>query len=290
MTDFTDTPGTFAPDISRNMWSGYMNNLYDITPDVRLTVGIRYDGYNDFDSNVAPRGGVSWQVNKKNTLKFMYGEGYRIPTFAELYNTHILTQGNPNLSSESVNTQEFTWIYQATKRFNIKTTLFNNNYTDLITKVITASSSQYQNIGKVNTRGLELAMKYNLERGSYLKANYSYVHTEDILTGDALPDVAKHKANLFYNKRLSRRINWFNHIFIKGETTRVAADPRDNVAGYALYNTALKMKNVYKTLQLKLSINNVFNKKVYDPSIYGFVNDDYETKARSVLFNAQYKF
>ena len=290
MIDFTNTDENFAPNMSRYMKAGYINNLYDITKDIRITLGARYDSYTNLGSNVALRGGASWQINDSNTLKFMYGEGFRVPMFAELYNKHILTRGNPNLMSETVKTTEITLKTKVNEKLSTKVTLFNNDFKNLITKVITPSVSRYENIGDVNTRGLELELNYKLPKGSYLKANYTYQKAIDNITNQELSDVAKHKGNIILNYKVNRYVSVFNHLFIKGATQRVASDPRGATKGYKVLNTTVKIDNLYDNLELKFAVNNLFDAKAYDPAINNFVYDDYETHQRNISFEIQYKF
>ena len=290
IVDFTDTNKTFAPDITRDMYAVYLNTLYDVTQDIRVTLGARYDDYSKLGSNLAPRGGVSWQINPKHTFKFTYGEGFRVPQFAELYNMHLLTKGNPNLNSETVQTTEVTLESQLNRRLKTKLTLFNNDFKDLIVKVITPSVSQYQNFHEVNTRGIEFESRYDLVRGSYIKVNYTYQEATDEVTGYDLPDVAHNKGNIFFNYRMNKYINIFNHLFLKGKTKRVIDDPRDDLDGYMIYNLAITVKHLYENTDFKLSANNLFDTEVYDPAIKNFVYDDYRTQQRSISFELRYKF
>ena len=62
----------------------------------------------------------------------MYGEGFRVPMFAELYNNHVLTKGNPNSKSETVKTLESSLESQITSRLQTKVTLYNNDFKNLI--------------------------------------------------------------------------------------------------------------------------------------------------------------
>ena len=288
MIDFTGKKD-FAPDVERDMKAAYINTLYDATKDVRLTLGVRYDSYTKLGSNVSPRGGMAWQINQNNTFKVMYGEGFRVPMFAELYNHHILTKGNPDLVSETVKTTEITFLSTLNRRTNLKVTLFNNDFKNLITKVISPSASQYENIGKVNTRGAEFEVEYKLYRGSYVKANYTYQQAVDEDSGDDLPDVAKNKGNIMFNYRLNRYVSVYNHLFVKGKTQRVSSDPRPPLDGYEVFNMAVRIMNLYKGLEFKISANNLFNAKIYDPAIKNFVYDDYETQQRSIAFEIKYK-
>ncbi len=146
MKNLTNTSDNFAPDVKREMWAFYLNNLYDITSNIRLTYGTRYDHYSDFGSNLSFRGGVSYLVNENNSLKFMYGEGFRAPTFAELYNKNNVLNGNDTLSPETVQTYEVSLNSALSSRFDSQITLFRNDFEDLI--VFQSSSSEYVNRGK----------------------------------------------------------------------------------------------------------------------------------------------
>jgi len=285
MTDYSGTQYSF-PHISRNMWATYINNLYDFSDDIRLTFGARYDKYDDFGSNISTKSGIAWQINPQNTFKFMYGEGFRAPTFAELYNSNVVVSGNTTLKSEKVNSYETSLSTQLSKLLETKVTLFNNDYKDLIVK----SGNVYNNVGKTNTRGLEFETKYSLNRGSYFRTNYTYQEAKDKLTNEDLPNIAKHKGNIFFNYRLTRNINLFNHIFIKGSTKRASGDNRDNVSAFALLNSSIIIKNLYNNFVVKGSINNILDKKAYDPSNDSLTEDDYKKIGRNISLTLTYNF
>jgi iron complex outermembrane receptor protein len=287
ITDFTDTDQTWAPDATRDVWALYLNNIYDISDDIRFTFGARYDRYSDIGSNISPRGGITWQVNKYNTVKLMYGEGFRAPSFSDLYNSNnsVILAGADK--PEKVKTYEFSYETKLSNDLNSKVTLFYNDFSDLIQK--DASGAQYYN-AKAVTKGLEIDAKYELNRGSYIAANYTYVDTEDKLIGGEKPDVAKHKGNIAFNYRLNKVFNIYNHLFIKGKTKRLLNDSRNDLSGYAVFNTAIKAKDLYKNLELKLSVNNIFDKNYYSPSNIGSVASDYRQPGRNFMFEAKYIF
>jgi len=285
--DFSDEASTFAPKVDRNMYALYMNNLYDITSYIHLTFGLRYDSYSDLGSNLAPRGGLSWEIDKKNRIKLLYGEGFRVATFAELYNINSpVINGNSNLNPEKVRTYEMSYETNPLEGFDLKLTYFYNDFSDLIVQV----ANNYVNRGETVTQGLEFETKYNLNRGSYILANYTYLKAEDKISNEDLPDLAKHKGNIIFNYRINRYINSFNHIFLKGKTNRAVGDTRDDVNGYALFNTSFIVNNFYENLELKFVVNNLFDKKNYHPSRVGLLNDDYEQPGRNVMAELSYRF
>lgn len=282
MTDMSGTSLSFAPEVDRNMKAVYLNNIYALNENLRFTFGIRYDKYSDFGSNTAPRGGVAWQVDQNNILKASYGEGFRAPTFEELYNNSVVISGTSNLRPEKVKTYELTYENRYNKLEN-KITYFHNLFSDIIT-------NNNQNADEYVTKGIELESKYDLTRGSFIGMNYTYLDAKDDLTNEDLPDVAKHKGNIFFNYKINRYLNSYNHVFLKGKTKRVSSDTRDDVSGYAVFNTVLKVEKLYKNTEFKLAINNIFNKKYYDPARSGLIGEDYLNDGRNFTFEVKYSF
>ena len=284
--NLSNTSNTFAPNVNRNMWALYTNNIYDLSDNIRLTVGIRHDNYSDFGSNTAPRGGLSWQINNNNILKAIYGEGFRTPTFAESYNASAVIQGNTNLTPEKVKTYELSYENSSIANLNSKITYFNNNFDNLIIQ----SGTIYINQGETSSEGIEIETKYDLTRGSYLMANYTYQKAKDKINNTDLADIAKHKGNIFFNYKINKFLNINNHIELRGKMKRITGDNRADVAGYALVNVSMQLKNFYKNLELKATINNLFDKEAYDPSRVGFTVDDYEKEGRNFMFELKYVF
>ncbi len=284
--DFSNTSNTFAPNVDRSMWALYTNNIYDLSDNLRLTLGIRHDDYSDFGSNTAPRGGFTWQINNNNIVKAMYGEGFRTPTFAESYNVSAVIQGNTNLKPEKVKTYEVSYENSSIDNLYSKLTYFNNDFNNLIVQ----SGNIYINQGKTSSEGIEVETKYDLVRGSYLMANYTYQKAKDKINNTDLADIAKHKGNIFLNYKVNKYLNINNHIELRGKMKRVSADNRAEVAGYALVNISMQLKNLYKDVELKATINNLFDKQAYDPSRYGLTVDDYEKEGRNFMFELKYTF
>jgi len=287
LVDMSDSENTFAPKVDRTMHAFYMNNLYDVSSSVRLTFGMRYDSYSDVGSNLAPRGGLSWEINEKNRIKILYGEGFRVATFAELYNINSpVINGNPNLDPENVETYELSFESNVIDKLDTKFTYFHNSFSNLIVQ----EANSYINRGKTATQGIELQAKYNLNRGSYIQANYTYQNAKDKLVDKDLPDIANNKANVILNYRINKYINSYNHLFLKGKTKRATTDSRDNVDAYAVLDTSLVVDNFYEGMKLRVSIKNLLDKRYFHPSRYGLLEDDYEQTGRNFMFDMSYKF
>lgn len=264
-----------------------MNNLYDITPSLRLTFGLRYDSYSDIGSNLSPRGGLALEIDEQNRVKLLYGEGFRVATFAELYNVNSpVVNGNSSLNPEKVKTYEVSYENSSLSNLEMKLTYFYNDFSNLIVQV----SNSYENRGKTITQGIEYETRYNLNRGSYILANYTYVKAVDKVLNEDLADIAQHKGNIMFNYKINKYLNSFNHLFLKGKTKRASADTRSDLTSYAIFNTSFIFKNFYDNLECNIAINNLFDKKYYHPSRIGLIDDDYEQPGINFMAELSYRF
>jgi len=102
--------------ISRHVNSLYIQNKYRGTlareHDLEFTLGVRYDDYSDFGSNVSPRLALVYNATDETTIKLMYGEAFRAPSFREQTELKLVFKGNPNLGAEKIKTYELSYIQQ----------------------------------------------------------------------------------------------------------------------------------------------------------------------------------
>ncbi|MET0356882.1 MAG: TonB-dependent receptor, partial [Cellvibrio sp.] len=108
--DFTHTTPLGLEDTYRafGIYGQYQRNLSDKT---NLTLGLRYDEYNEFGTHFSPRVGIVHLLSNTQTIKLLYGEAYRAPSLAEtgIINNPLFV-GNPELDYESVKTWDLLWI------------------------------------------------------------------------------------------------------------------------------------------------------------------------------------
>jgi iron complex outermembrane receptor protein len=165
VVDLSDIQNYNRP-AKRNFKAFFIENIWDITDDIRLTTGVRYDDYSDFGDEVSPRAGLTWEFTDGYDLKLLYGHAFRAPNFSELY--YGSGVGNPDLDPEEVDTYQVSLGAQLASTLNSRVTWFQNRIKDSIFPDITIGSTQFANQGTIRTEGLEAEMKYDLGRGSYL--------------------------------------------------------------------------------------------------------------------------
>ena len=261
--------------VYRQIWAVYIQDKWDITEDLGITVGIRHDHYSDFEGTTNPRIALVWDFMENATLKLLYGQAFRAPAFNELYviNNPVLL-GNPDLKPETIRTYEVGLSYKFTDWYSVNVNYFYNVIRDTIG--LTAGSVQmFDNIGGSNIQGVEFEARADLSDfwkwGGYAFANYTYLDAE--AKGDPLPDVPKHKGNIGVNLGITKYLNANLHTFISDSRVRAEADTRDDSSGYALMNLSLTAKDFFKGLKVKASLFNLLDKDYKDPAPLGFAKE-----------------
>lgn len=108
-----------------------MNNLdlteYSLYSQLHFTkkkfsaiAGLRFTQNELFGTNFSPRASFVYSLNDKNSIKLMYGQSFRAPSFFEyyFYNTKTLTVfGNKNLKPETSKSIELAYLFSFDKFF-----------------------------------------------------------------------------------------------------------------------------------------------------------------------------
>ncbi len=290
---------------TRDFWAVYLEDIWDITNDLRVTLGIRNDSYSDFGSSVTPRAGLTWEFFEGLDFKLIYGEAFRAPTFYELYtNDPFKYVANPDLEPEKARTVEASIGMVFTEDFSARFTLFQSNYSNLISIAPLEEFSEkttFKNIGSTKSEGFELEALAYISGLSYIRFNYT--HQKPVLesTGDPLPFVPTDMANAIVNIRLSKYLNFNAQAVMRGSANRETTDIRGDMAGYGLLNSTLTLQNLpgrLKPLEIRLSGYNLTDTKYSYPSPvleYGVaslpgVYEDYPAAGVSFTLEAEYTF
>jgi outer membrane cobalamin receptor len=279
----------------RRRWGVYIEDVWDPLKNVRLTLGARYDRYNDFGGTFNPRMGFNWEFIKNYSLKFSYGTAYRAPAFGELgsANNSVLI-GNPALKPEEVKTFETGIIAHPVKGLTTQATYYHSAINQLISLIPGQTAAfQYANNGSVVAEGVELEMRYDFDgnlQGSYISANQILQHSVQL--GQQLADVPRQRTNLTANWAFDNTWSSFAHVLLKGNTLRNLGDTRNDVPAYALFDMGLLGKNMFgKQVDISFNVYNLFDKRYYDPApaSLNFIGD-YQMAGRSFFGHISLKF
>ena len=276
----------------RNFKAFFIEDIWDITDDLRLTMGVRYDDYSDFGSEVSPRAGLTWEFIKGYDLKLLYGHAFRAPSFMELYNS---TFGTPDLDPETIDTYEISLGAEFTSSLSGRVTFYHNEGEDNMVAVW-----KPQNFGKTKYQGFEAETRYDFGRGTYLAMNYTYVRWMSPHTKVRNSFMPRHMGNVMANIRLSRHLNFYASCHIEDGFRRNIGDPRDDMSGFAVANVTLIVKKFlkgYDGLEIRGSVYNLFDKDyTHLNENYAGTNrilwqpDDMPQPGRNFMVEVKYKF
>lgn len=282
--DFSGPSTNYIDEVDRSFWAIYSELLYDVKDNLRLTAGARYDHYSDFGGVWNPRLGAVWEIDRDNIIKVIYGEAFRAPTFAELYNkNNPALVGNPLLNPEKVKMAELNVKNTSIDNLEVSLTLFNSTIDDLIT----IGTHTYINQGKTTTKGMETQIKYNLNRGSYVLANYTCQKPKNYFTSHDVENISHHQGYLALNYRINAHLNLYTDARYRGKQTRNFGDTRSEIESAIIANATVLIKDfLSKQISMKFSIYNLLDETTYQSNF----PYDYPLPGRSYMAELSYKF
>ncbi len=284
---------SFNREVKRDIWALYVQDVWDITDDISLTTGVRYDNYSDFGGTTNPRAGLVWNFIKNTSFKLLYGSAFRAPSFAELYHANNPSLvGNEDLKPEKIKTYEMGLEHRFLGKYMARLNYFYNDITDLIVSGVQPAPGPavYENRDSAEIDGIEFELLADFGNDNYGFINYSFQDPRDGVTDERLADVPSHKANAVINLAPWQYLNTNVSFSWIGERPRTDGDTRDDVSSDILVDLTLIAKNFYRTLEIRGSVYNLFDEDYRDPSPSLKVPNDFPTNERMVMIEARYKF
>lgn len=283
---------------TRKTWAAYLQDEWQIHEKVNLTIGARYDHYNEFGGSFNPRAGIVWSFMENADLKILYGSAFRAPNFVELYNiNNPVVTGNPNLKPEKISTYEAGITYRFAQWLATDLNYFYSAIKDRIDWNRLIANTTYANMGKAKTQGIETALYGSINSSITWRLNYAYQDARDEETNNRLPDVPAHRATASVNYAASRYLNLHSDLLWTGSRPRSQGDTRPDVPAHTVIDVAATVKNIVKNMEWQLAIHNLFNNKFKDPdtSFPNFQNiirvpGDFPREGISALLSMTYKF
>jgi outer membrane receptor for ferric coprogen and ferric-rhodotorulic acid len=121
-------------------------------------------------------------------------------------------------------------------------------------------------------------------------ANYTFQRSTDRATSSPVADIPSQLLNMGATFNLHERYSVTPTLLVRGSRPRGPGDPRPPVAGYALVGLTARARQVYHSLEVVLSVQNLFNHYYVDPSPLGGVPGDYPRPGRSIWLHAAFRF
>lgn len=270
VTDFSNTTPFILPQ-RRKVDYLYAQDEWNFAKDWTLTAGVRHDHYSDSGNTTNPRLALVWDAQLDVTAKLLYGRAFRAPAFVELYSiNNPVSQGNPRLHPETIDTLEAAVSWQASKDVLVNLSVFRyamQNIIRLVSQSTPGTGSVYQNTGDQTGQGLELEAAWDVNRSLRLSGNFAHQRSIDESTGQ--------DAGYAPHNHLYGRADWrfASGWMLSGQTNyvadrkRAAGDARPPIPDYTTVDLTLRTEQRKNSWSFAASVRNLFNADVREPSL-----------------------
>ncbi|VVO19971.1 TonB-dependent receptor domain-containing protein [Pseudomonas fluorescens] len=238
-------------------------------------VGLRRDQNQQFGSQNSWSGTFTLPLNPDNDVLLTYSEGFRAPTFNDLYYPDF---SNPDLKPETSKSYELQWRSQLSDTSRLEASLYR---TDLEDAIIFGQNSRPENVASARINGFEAALKQELF-GWQSNLGLAIIDPRDRDTGHTLSRRARRTLSLDLDRQFDRL-----GVGASWQAVSSSYDDEDNqepLGGYALFGLRSSWA-VNREIRLELKVDNLLD-KAYSRALYSFGgnNHGYREEGRAWMF------
>lgn len=181
--EYWDTTAVYSTiDAPFDVFSLYLQDAWQATPEVGLTFGLRHDQYSHVGGTSSPRLALVYTPSIHSALKLLYGSAFRAPNGYELFfdQPDAGFKPNPNLKPERIRTLELVGEHQFSTTVAATVSLFRNRMRGLIDPVTDPDDGLTfnRNLGQVLAQGIEAEAQLRTSSGGHAALSYTWQHTD----------------------------------------------------------------------------------------------------------------
>jgi iron complex outermembrane receptor protein len=296
LVDVSDTPFVFLTEDSRDNRYLFFQDVWLFANDWELTTGVRYDKYSDFGATTNPRLALVWSTSYNLTTKFLYGEAFRAPSFAQTRAiNNPLIQGNLDLKPEEIQSYELAFDYRPNYAWTLISNFFYYDWSDIIQFVPDANGSTRtaQNAGEQTGFGAEFEAVWQVSDDLTVTGNFAIQKSTDERV-DAPAEKSPEK-QLYLSVDWSLPRDWRVNLRANRvmDRNRISGDLRAPVGDYTLLDISLR-KVLNNSFELALIVTNAFDQDAREPSPNSdpmpFIPNDLPLQGQAILGEIRYSF
>ena len=226
-------------------------------------LGLRRDQNQQFGGQNSWSGTLTLPVNPDNDLLLSYSEGFRAPTFNDLY--YPDTQySNPNLQPETSKSYELQWRSQLSDSTRLEASLYRTDLSD----AIILDAGKPQNVASARINGFEAALKQELF-GWQGNLGLSLIDPRDRDSGHTLARRARRTVKLDLDRQ-------FDQLGLGASWQAISSSyddeaNRNRLGGYALLGLRSSWA-LNREVSLSLKVDNVLDKS-YARAKYSYLGE-----------------
>ena len=231
-------------------------------------LGLRRDQNQQFGGQNSWSGTLTLPVNPDNDLLLSYSEGFRAPTFNDLYypDEYGFKNSNPNLKPETSKSYEVQWRSQLSDTSRLEASLYRTDIQD----AIVFGSDGPQNVSSARINGLEAALKQELF-GWQGNLGLAIIDPRDRDSGRTLARRARRTVSL----DLDRQFDQFG-VGASWQAVSSSYDDAKNqqpLAGYGLLGLRASW-TLNREVTLNMKLDNLLD-KAYSRALYQYQGQQY---------------
>lgn len=238
--------------------------------------GVRQDRNEQFGTHTTWSGSVSVALDDRNDVVLSYSEGFRAPTFNDLYYPQF---SNPDLDPEHARTYEVQWRSQLSTDTRLEASLYR---TDLRDAIVFGQDAIPRNVASARVDGVELALAQQWGEWSS-QLGLAMIDPRDRDSGHTLARRARRTLSL----DLDRRVGPFG-IGASVQAVSSSYDDeanRNRLGGYGLLGLRGSWAAT-EALTVEAKLDNLFDRG-YSRALYSYEGSPhaYQEEGRTLLFS-----
>ncbi|MGX5796368.1 TonB-dependent receptor domain-containing protein [Pseudomonas sp. E2-15] len=241
-------------------------------------LGLRRDQNQQFGGQNSWSGTLTVPINPDNDVLLSYSEGFRAPTFNDLYYPGT-ESSNPNLQPETSKSYELQWRSQLSDSTRLEASLYR---TDLSDAIVADSNDKPQNVASARINGFEAALKQELF-GWQGNLGVAFIDPRDRDTGHTLARRARRTLSLDLDRQ-------FDKLGVGASWQAISSsyddeDNRNRLGGYALLGLRSSWA-INHEVRVSLKVDNLLDRQ-YARARYSYNapdfsnNQDYREEGRT---------
>lgn len=260
-----------------------------------LILGARGEYYSLLDYIALSRASIIYNPKENQSLRFTIASGYYIPSLFQHTNegkVYPFALGNSSLNEEKITSYELSHYSCPTDRLKIVTSLFYNDYRDLIDNTQTGP---VKNVADAQQYGGEVGLDFIFTNWLDGFANYSYQHIRRDDFGDLAVN-PKNKLNCGLMAKLDRwsanatahYVDEYYEMYLTSNPVFGLVTPGPSkVDPYATVDTLIAY-HPHNNLELTIAAYNLFNHRHYESNSTGWHTGD--KIGRRITAGVSYEF
>ena len=274
----------------------YVQDEYTPLNWLNITAGLRLNRNEQFGWRLTPKVSAMVKAGDDWRIRAAWSQGFKTPTPKELHYRYVrdmngtyLFLGNTNLKPQSSNyfslgieynhggfSATATGYYNQVDDMIALVTIPNSEApADLYTQYLPLKTRQYKNLESAKTYGVDVNMRYRINREWTAGISYNYLDTDaklynsekDILQNVVIDGMAHHKGNCYvtWNHTMKNENTWGAGVYGRASSKRYY-QLNGNGKGYNLWrltgNYSFSLKHGKQrplTFNLEAGVDNIFN-------------------------------